>query len=257
MSDINVVVGEVDAAMDMLEAYSKEADDIRAQLTFDLSSVFSAVDLRIENCRRRIVEASYDNDNSCFAESFECDTSIDNICFLEEQLEQLIMIKAICADYGQSLADDMKSLFMKSDELIRAGMQEMGRYISKLNLLPEQGSKNSFSTVSTDNTYVCVIDSRRYPQTAEHIRTAQCIGFPAILMLDRDRAAERRKASLENVRINKLYDRDEYPCAVFSEGGSGADVVYIVGSDNRGAGSYMRWQMRNMPDGSRVRIRIV
>ena len=257
MSDFNVVVSEVDIAMDMLEAYSKEADDIRAQLTFDLSSVFSAVDLRIENCRRKIAKELYENDNTSFSESWECDTSIDNVNSIEEQLEQLIMIKAICADYGQALVDDIKTLFSESDALIRDGMQEMGRYISKLNLLPEQGGKNAINTAFTEKTYVCVIDSRRYPQTAEHIRTAQCIGFPSILTIDRDRAAERRRESLENVRINKLYDRDEYPCAVFREGGSGADVVYIVGSDNRGAGSYMRWQMRNMPDGSRVRIRIV
>ena len=56
MYDHNVVIREVDSAMDMLEAYSREANDMRAHLLFDLSSVFAAVDLKIEECERRISE---------------------------------------------------------------------------------------------------------------------------------------------------------------------------------------------------------
>ena len=47
MYDYNVVIREVDSAMDMLEAYSREVNDMRAHLLFDLSSVFAAVDLKI------------------------------------------------------------------------------------------------------------------------------------------------------------------------------------------------------------------
>lgn len=45
--------------------------------------------------------------------------------------------------------------------------------------------------------------------------------------------------------------------AVFEEGGQGADVEYIEGHDNRGAGSSIGWQMRGFPDGSRVRVRVI
>ena len=83
------------------------------------------------------------------------------------------------------------------------------------------------------------------------------MNFSSVLTIGRDSAAERRRKSLKNVRTNSFFDRDEYPCAVFTEGGAGADVVYIEESDNRGAGSFMRWQMRNMPDGSSVRIRVI
>ena len=45
--------------------------------------------------------------------------------------------------------------------------------------------------------------------------------------------------------------------AVFKEGGAGADVEYVDGHDNRGAGASLGWQMRGFPDGSRVRVRVI
>lgn len=39
MSDYNVTVKNVDSAMDMLESYSKEANDVRAHILFDMSSL--------------------------------------------------------------------------------------------------------------------------------------------------------------------------------------------------------------------------
>ena len=94
------------------------------------------------------------------------------------------------------------------------------------------------------------MDSALYPETAEHIRVAQDIGFPDILTLDRGGAAERRKASLAPIKASRIWDRDEYPCA-------GAHVMYVAGTDNRGAGSYMGWQMRGLPDGTKVRVRVI
>ena len=102
-----------------------------------------------------------------------------------------------------------------------------------------------------------IVDSDRYPQTAEHIMTAQTMGFPEFVTLGRTDAAVRRKASLAEVKASPIYDRDEWPMAVFEEGGHGASVVYVEGRDNRGAGSSISWQMRNFPDGSRVRVRVI
>lgn len=253
MSDYNVTVKNVDSAMDMLESYSKEANDVRAHILFDMSSLFAAVEQKIDECQRSI---KYESSNDF--EDDSQDRSITKVALLTEQLNQLEAIKSCCAEYGQELSDEIKQLFMCAEALSTEGLQEMGRYISKLNLITGSASaqEKSFSR-SDSTTFVCVIDSSRYPQTAEHIRTAQNMGFPSVLTIDRDNAAERRRASLENVATSQFYDRDEYPCAVFSEGGHGADVVYIQGSDNRGAGSYMRWQMQNMPNGSQIRIRVV
>ena len=49
-------------------------------------------------------------------------------------------------------------------------------------------------------------------------------------------------------------DRDEYPPAMFEEGGSGASVKHINPSDNRGAGSSIGHQMSDVNDGDYVQI---
>lgn len=51
-------------------------------------------------------------------------------------------------------------------------------------------------------------------------------------------------------------DLDEYPPAMFEEGGEGASVRPISPSDNRGAGASMGNQLRQYPDGTQVKIRI-
>lgn len=138
-------------------------------------------------------------------------------------------------------------------------MHRCGVYLKKLNriaLSPNPGS----ITVSNHGdapVFVCIVDSALYPETAEHIRVAQDIGFPDILTLDRGGAAARRKASLAPIKASRIWDRDEYPCACFKEGGAGAHVMYVAGTDNRGAGSYMGWQMRGLPDGAKVRVRVI
>jgi hypothetical protein len=50
-------------------------------------------------------------------------------------------------------------------------------------------------------------------------------------------------------------DRDEYPPAMFAEGGSGASVRPISSSDNRGAGSCIGAQCRGLDDGSKIQIK--
>ena len=102
-----------------------------------------------------------------------------------------------------------------------------------------------------------VVDSKRYPQTAEHIRFAIKKGMPDFVTLGREGAADRRTASLRGIKTRPEYDRDEWPMACFAEGGNGADVWYINRRDNRGAGSSIGWQMRGIPDGSKVRLRII
>ena len=134
----------------------------------------------------------------------------------------------------------------------------MADYIRKLNRINYSGETTGFSGGGHGpEYYVVIVDSQKYPQTAEHIRMAQTMGFPEFVTLGRADAAERRKASLADVKTSSIYDRDEWPMAVFEEGGQGADVEYIEGRDNRGAGSSIGWQMRRFPDGSRVRVRVI
>lgn len=52
-------------------------------------------------------------------------------------------------------------------------------------------------------------------------------------------------------------DRDEYPPAMFQEGGSGASVRHISPGDNRGAGSSIGAQCRGLACGTQVTIDVV
>ncbi|MEV7098153.1 NucA/NucB deoxyribonuclease domain-containing protein [Amycolatopsis sp. NPDC051045] len=71
----------------------------------------------------------------------------------------------------------------------------------------------------------------------------------------------RRKASLRSVRRKLFKDRDEWPRAVFKEGGKGASVRHIGRSDNRGSGAALGNQLRGnkagdyrIDDGTRIRV---
>lgn len=250
MSDYNVVVGEVDTAMDMLEALKTEVQDVRARACFDVSSLMALVEQKVNGCLQEIEDST----DTC-DEQRETDARQYR---LEERLERLLSIQASCEQQGTALTEQLNDACRCMAQLVDTGLHEMGDYIRKLNrICGIQQTAFGYCAPNGQGTYVCVIDSARYPQTAEHIRVAQNMGFPSLLTLDRDNAANRRKASLEGVRVNRLYDRDEYPCAVFREGGAGADVVYVEGSDNRGAGASMRWQMQHIPDGAQVRIRVI
>ncbi|HGC6391003.1 TPA: NucA/NucB deoxyribonuclease domain-containing protein [Cronobacter dublinensis] len=54
----------------------------------------------------------------------------------------------------------------------------------------------------------------------------------------------------------KSFDRDEFPMAMFKEGGKGASVRYINPSDNRGAGSSIANALKPFPDGTKVKIKV-
>lgn len=53
------------------------------------------------------------------------------------------------------------------------------------------------------------------------------------------------------------WQRDEYPQAMFREGGQGASVRYVEPRDNTGAGATVGGLLRRYPDGTIVEIRIV
>ena len=99
------------------------------------------------------------------------------------------------------------------------------------------------------------IPSNRYPETSKHIRDAQKAGHPDILTIDRSGAKSRRKDSIGGLNKIPGKDLDEYPPAMFKEGGKGASVRPINSSDNRGSGAYLGNKLRNYPDGTRVKIK--
>ncbi|GKT19634.1 hypothetical protein AVHY2522_23190 [Acidovorax sp. SUPP2522] len=100
------------------------------------------------------------------------------------------------------------------------------------------------------------IDSSKYPETAQHVKDAIAAGHPDEVTIDRPGAKARRKASLKGIKTKVNKDRDEYPPAMFKEGGTGADVKHIDPCDNRGAGSCMGHQCKKYPDGTKVKIKV-
>ena len=156
-----------------------------------------------------------------------------------------------CAIRGEELKDEWTRLCLDIIDQAEEAKRVLGAYIRKL------GRISGNSGQKEPEYYVVIVDSQKYPQIAEHIKRAQKMGSPEFVTLERGEAADRRKASLANIKVRNIYDRDEWPMAVFKEGGEGANVVYIESRDNRGAGSSIGWQMRKLPNGAKVRVRVI
>ncbi|WP_445675580.1 NucA/NucB deoxyribonuclease domain-containing protein [Pseudomonas entomophila] len=54
----------------------------------------------------------------------------------------------------------------------------------------------------------------------------------------------------------KAKDRDEWPMAMFEEGGKGASVRHIDPSDNRGAGSSIGNILSDLPNGTKIKVEV-
>ncbi len=101
-----------------------------------------------------------------------------------------------------------------------------------------------------------IVSRSMYPESAQHIEDAQAAGQPSELTIDRSGAAARRAQALRGYPTQSGLDRDEYPGAMFQEGGKGSSVRYISSSDNRGSGASIGSQCGNLGDGAIVRILI-
>ena len=101
-----------------------------------------------------------------------------------------------------------------------------------------------------------MVPSTKYPETAAHIRDAQAAGQPSVLTIARSAAEDNRAAALAGAARVAGKQLDEYPPAMFREGGKGASVRNVSPADNMGAGACIGNQCRNLPDGSRVRIKV-
>jgi RHS repeat-associated protein len=98
------------------------------------------------------------------------------------------------------------------------------------------------------------LDAIEHPDTAIH--AAEQGGDGMMATVDRPGAKVRRNDNLRGVPTAPKKDRDEFPPAYFLEG-KGAHIKLILNTDNRGAGSSMMHQLKDIPDGGRVLIRIV
>jgi RHS repeat-associated protein len=98
------------------------------------------------------------------------------------------------------------------------------------------------------------IDPNKYPAAAGHAEDAQKAGQPDVLTVRRPGASGRRAEATAGTPTKAGTDRDEYPPAVTAEGGRGASVRNIPSSDNRGAGANVGRQIKDVPNGGKIRI---
>uniref|UniRef100_UPI0036F1E29A hemagglutinin repeat-containing protein n=1 Tax=Photorhabdus kayaii TaxID=230088 RepID=UPI0036F1E29A len=174
----------------------------------------------------------------------------------QKELENAGLSKADAAQY---VKEEQRNLLLLETATGIIGAKASDKMQAKPSSVPSiKGStvnKGSSSEQHTNEHKVIVVDKTKYPESAKHIEDAQKAGHPNVLTIDRGGAAQRRGESLKNTPPVKGADRDEYPPAMFKEGGSGASVRPITPSDNRGAGSCIGQQCRGLPNGATVIIK--
>ena len=99
-----------------------------------------------------------------------------------------------------------------------------------------------------------VVSRSKYPTAAAHIADAQRAGYPSVLTINRAGAKANRAAALAGQQKVPGKHLDEYPLAMFEEGGRGASVRPIDPYDNQASGACIQRQCANLPDGAQVRI---
>ena len=93
-------------------------------------------------------------------------------------------------------------------------------------------------------------------EAAVHAADAIKAGQPSVLTIDRAGAGANREASIGSLDKVQGKHLDEYPPAMFKEGGAGASVRPINPRDNMSAGACIGNACRGLPDGSKVQIKV-
>lgn len=144
--------------------------------------------------------------------------------------------------------------------LLGAGGYLLYRHIMNADSIADEDLTATSTEGCVTGTYPCermlVISKSASPQAAGHILDSQARGYPSVLTLDRLGRSARRRASLSGIPTRPGMDRDEYPPAVFVEGGTGASVRYIPSSDNRSAGGQMSAQLAGVPEGCKITMTV-
>jgi hypothetical protein len=72
--------------------------------------------------------------------------------------------------------------------------------------------------------------------------------------INRPGAPVNRADSLEGIKPSSQFDRDEWPMAMFRQGGKGASVKYVDRGNNRGLGAWIAARLRGLANGATVRF---
>ncbi len=107
---------------------------------------------------------------------------------------------------------------------------------------------------ATDEHVEIGVSKSKHPESHQHLEDAIANGTNTSGTIDRKGASQRRRENLKGTKPEKGKDRDEVPPAVIDNGGTGTSVKPIDPSDNRGAGGSIGQQIKNLPDGTKVRV---
>ncbi|MEO5927636.1 MAG: RHS repeat-associated core domain-containing protein [Patescibacteria group bacterium] len=100
------------------------------------------------------------------------------------------------------------------------------------------------------------VSRSKYGEAAEHILDAQRNGKPSVLTIDRPLGDANRTTALKGMSKVPGKQLDEYPPAMFKEGGANASVRAISPRDNMSAGACIGNQCRSLSNGSKVKITV-
>lgn len=234
MSQVQALLTATDQALDALTAYQRELEDVRAHLAFVLRSLDQAVQRALWAAGQRL-------------SALEGSENDDALRLVARRIEALGALRMELAARLSDLEQQLAVLYDRCREGSASALRHTAEYARKLNALPRPANGPP---------RVVVVDARRHPASAQHITAAVNMGAPETVTLDRSTVRSNRTGNLRHKPPRREYDRDEYPCAVFREG-AGADVAYIPRGDNRGSGSSIRHQLRGVPNGARVRVRVI
>lgn len=234
MSQVQALLTATDQALDALTAYQRELEDVRAHLAFVLRSLDQAVQRALWAAGQRL-------------SALEGSENDDALRLVARRIEALGALQMELAARLPDLEQQLAVLYDRCREGSASALRHTAEYARKLNALPRPANGPP---------RVVVVDARRHPASAQHITAAVNMGAPETVTLDRSTVRSNRTGNLRHKPPRREYDRDEYPCAVFREG-AGADVAYIPRGDNRGSGSSIRHQLRGVPNGARVRVRVI
>ncbi|HGN0023758.1 TPA: RHS repeat-associated core domain-containing protein [Proteus mirabilis] len=147
--------------------------------------------------------------------------------------------------------------FTQQDPIGLAGGINLYAYApNPLTWVDPWGQKGCKVTIGDKKTHdiVLTLTKSEYKEAFGHVADFITKKGNDIFTVDRTGATNRRRLSLQNYSTKTGFDRDEFPTAMFKEGGKGASVRYISISDNRGAGSSISHALSPYPDGTKVKI---
>src|SRR4051812_22485221 len=129
---------------------------------------------------------------------------------------------------------------------------------------PDRTASTAGPCVRTTEVVPISFSATRYPTIHRHYERAVAAGWPRVLVLNRQRADERRERPPPAIPTRHDLDRDEYPPAVGRGTGRGlergshprgwrASVQYAPAGENRSHGARLGIKLRRYCDGTRFR----